>query len=123
MSRFVMYFGHSEIGIRCDSEPSTLSFLEAVKKALLALNVAVHSEQRPGDGSSWAIIHAAWLHNRFVVRSSVTGCEKASGRFFGGKVAMYGECVLGFFKTTLKEHHNGLRGFGFPKLPTMIAIS
>ena len=42
MSRFVIYCGHSEIGFRCDGEP-TLALLEAVKKSLTALNVVVHA--------------------------------------------------------------------------------
>ena len=158
MSRFVMYCGHAEVGLRCDSEPSTLALLEAVKKALVALNVVVHAEPSPtGDHKangaaesmvhvlrtkanllvqqfedptgcsgpvfgclhpvySWAIIHSSWLHNHFVVRSSMTGYEKASGRFYSGNIAMYGECgVLGYLKTALKGRPQWTQGIWLSK--------
>jgi hypothetical protein len=42
------------------------------------------------------------LHNHFVVRNAMTGYERSSGRFNSGKVALFGECVLGFLRTSLK---------------------
>ena len=32
----------------------------------------------------------------------MTGYERSSGRFNSGKVALFGECVLGFLRTSLK---------------------
>ena len=39
MCRFIVHCGHTEIGLRCDSEPSTLSLLEAVRKACATLGL------------------------------------------------------------------------------------
>ena len=51
---------------------------------------------------AWALVHSAWLHNHFVVQRETTGYERASGRMYSGKVALYGETVLGYLKTELK---------------------
>ena len=50
MCRFIVHCGHSEVGLRCDGEPSTLALLEAVKRACMGLNILVHAEPAPtGD--------------------------------------------------------------------------
>ena len=47
---------------------------------------------------SWAIIHAGWLHNRFVVNGGQTAYERASDRSHTGKIAMFAEDVLGYLR-------------------------
>ena len=47
MCRFIVHCGHTEIGLRCDSEPSTLSLLEAVRKACATLRITAHAEPAP----------------------------------------------------------------------------
>ena len=47
---------------------------------------------------SWAIIHAGWLHNRFVVNGGQTAYERASDRSYTGKIAMFAEDVLGYLR-------------------------
>ena len=47
---------------------------------------------------AWAIIHAAWLHNRFVVSGGQTAYERANDRCYSGKIAMYGEDILGYLR-------------------------
>ena len=81
MSRFVMYCGHSEIGLRCDGEPSILALLEAVQKALAALNVVVHSEPTPvGDrqanGAAEAMVRVLRAKANLLVQQieESTGC-------------------------------------------------
>ena len=50
MCRFIVHCGHAEIGLRCDSEPSTLALLEAVRKACATLRITAHAEPAPtGD--------------------------------------------------------------------------
>ena len=50
MCRFIVQCGHTEVGICCDGEPSTLALLEAVKRARAGLRIVVHSEPAPtGD--------------------------------------------------------------------------
>ena len=50
MCRFIVQCGHTEVGLRCDGEPSTLALLEAVKRACAGLRIVVHSEPAPtGD--------------------------------------------------------------------------
>ena len=51
---------------------------------------------------AWALIHSAWLHNHFSVKRAMTSYERTTGRFYSGKVAMYGETVFGYLKTSLK---------------------
>eukprot|EP00435_Cladocopium_sp_Y103_P071092 s421_g36.t1 len=133
MCRFVVQCGHTEVGLRCDGEPSTMALLEATKRALTGLRIVAHSEPAPiGDHRAngaaeamvavirnkanllvtqveeatgckgpvfgclhpvyaWAIIHSSWLHNHYVVRHSMTGFERATGRHYSGKLACFGE--------------------------------
>ena len=51
---------------------------------------------------AWAVLHACWIHNRFSVTNGSTPFELYSGRMYTGKLAWYGERVLGFLKTDLK---------------------
>ena len=51
---------------------------------------------------AWALVHSAWLHNHFVVRREMTSYERVTGGFYSGKVALFGETVLGFLKTELR---------------------
>jgi hypothetical protein len=47
---------------------------------------------------AWALVHAGWLHNRFVVNAGQTAYERGNDRFYTGKVAMFGEDVLGYLR-------------------------
>ena len=49
-----------------------------------------------------AVLHASWIHNRFSVTNGSTPFELCSGRMYTGKLARYGERVLGFLKTDMK---------------------
>ena len=50
MCRFIVHCGHTEVGSRCDGEPSTSARLEAVKRACAGLRIVVNSEPAPaGD--------------------------------------------------------------------------
>ena len=51
---------------------------------------------------AWAVLHACWIHNRFSVANGSTPLELCSGRMYTGKLARYGERVLGFLKTDMK---------------------
>ena len=157
MCRFIVHCGHSEVGLRCDGEPSTLALLEAVKRACMGLNIVVHAEPAPtGDHQangaaesmvgvlrskanllvsqieeatgckgpifgcmhpvySWALIHSAWLHNHFSVKRAMTSYERTTGRFYSGKVAMYGETVFGYLKTSLKGLPQWTKGIWLSK--------
>ena len=50
----------------------------------------------------WALLHASWLHNHFTVSEGLTPFERGMDRSYTGKLAMYGEEVLGFLRTGLK---------------------
>ena len=47
---------------------------------------------------SWSLLHAGWLRNRFNVENGQTAYERATGMTYGGKIAMFGERVMGFIK-------------------------
>ena len=47
---------------------------------------------------AWAIVHAGWLHNRYVVNGGQTAYERASDRSYSGKIAMFAEDVVGYLR-------------------------
>ena len=59
---------------------------------------------------SWAMLHACWLHNRFVVAHGETAFERCAGRVYTGKVCMFGESVMGFLKPSGKGLPSWQRG-------------
>ena len=67
---------------------------------------------------SWAIVHSSWLHNHFVVNKETTGYERATGRFYSGKLALFGEAVMGYLKTDLKGLPKWTRGVWLTKTMT-----
>ena len=46
----------------------------------------------------WALMHAGWTHNRFVVNFGQTPYERAQDRCYSGKLCMFGEDVLGYLR-------------------------
>ena len=64
---------------------------------------------------AWALIHSAWLHNHFSVKRAMTSYERTTGRFYSGKVAMYGETVFGYLKTSLKGLPQWTKGIWLSK--------
>eukprot|EP00435_Cladocopium_sp_Y103_P010280 s4269_g2.t1 len=160
MCRFVVQCGHTTVGFRCDSEPSTLALLEAAKRALAGLNITVYPEPAPtGDHRangaaeamvgvirnkanllvaqieeatgckepifgcihpvySWAIIHSCWIHNRYVVKQTMTSFERATGRHYSGKVACFGEVVMGYLRQSLKGLPSWCKGIWLSKSAT-----
>eukprot|EP00435_Cladocopium_sp_Y103_P067625 s50_g30.t1 len=50
MCRFVVQCGHTEVGLRCDGEPSTMALLEATKRALTGLRTVAHAEPAGPQG-------------------------------------------------------------------------
>ena len=50
----------------------------------------------------WALVHSAWVHNRYRVHQGQTAYERATGRVYSGKVAQYGERVMAFVKQEKK---------------------
>lgn len=54
---------------------------------------------------AWAVLHACWIHNRFAVTNinGSTPFELCYGRVYTGKLARYGERVLGFLKTAQRQ--------------------
>jgi hypothetical protein len=50
----------------------------------------------------WALLCALWLHNHFTVSEGLTPFEHGMDRSYSGKLAMYGEEILGYLRTGLK---------------------
>ena len=44
----------------------------------------------------WSLIHAGWLRNRYVGHGGQTAYERAHDRYYSGKLAMFGEDILGY---------------------------
>ena len=47
---------------------------------------------------AWAMLHAGWVQNRFVVNAGQTPYERANDRCYCGKICMCGEDVLGYLR-------------------------
>ncbi|CAE7355668.1 RE1 [Symbiodinium sp. KB8] len=59
---------------------------------------------------SWAVIHACFLINRFAVNHGLTAFERTTGAQYSGKLATFGECVLGHVHTSAKAGPRWIRG-------------
>ena len=57
-----------------------------------------------------ALIDSSWLHNHFTAKSAATAYERACGRFYSGKMAMFGEAVMGFLRANQKGLPRWTRG-------------
>jgi hypothetical protein len=66
--------------------------------------------------------HLFTARNHFSVKRAMTSYERTTGRFYSGKVAMYGETVLGCLKTSLKRFPQSTKGIWLSKT-TVIATS
>ena len=64
---------------------------------------------------NWALLHSAWLINRYVVKQGTTVYERSSDRVYSGKLCMYGESVLGYIKTDRKAAPRWSRGIWLGK--------
>ena len=157
LARLVVSTGHREVGLRCDSEPTTLSILEACAKTCRALGIKINAEPtKVGDHQanggaervvelvrshagilmsqvekecnlnqqvfgamhplySWAVSHAAWVHNRFKVVSGQTAFEKTSGRMYTGKLCQFGERALSFLRPSRKGDPKWIPGIWLGK--------
>ena len=81
LCRFIVHCGQTEVALRCDSEPSTLSFLDSVKRTCTGMRIVVHSEPSPtGDhqanGAAEAMVGVLRQKANFMVSQieEATGC-------------------------------------------------
>ena len=63
----------------------------------------------------WSLLHAAWLHNRFVVRHGKTAYELCTSRQYTGRIALFGERILGFLKLSTKGSPTWTKGIWLGK--------
>jgi hypothetical protein len=64
---------------------------------------------------AWSLVHSSWIHNRYVVRAGQTAYELCSARMYGGKIALFGESVMGFLRTSQKSAPSWTRGLWLGK--------
>ena len=64
---------------------------------------------------NWALLHAAWLSNRFIVKQGTTAFERAAERMYTGKLCMFGESVLAYIKPDKKGAPRGAKVSGWAK--------
>ena len=60
----------------------------------------------------WALLHAAWLHNRFVVNCGSTAYERSADCVYTGRLCLFGEVVLGYLKASRKAAPRWTKVFG-----------
>ena len=63
----------------------------------------------------WALLHSSWLHTRFVIRKGSTAYELCANKMYIGRLALFGESVLGFLKRTTKGSPQWTRGIWLGK--------
>ena len=51
---------------------------------------------------AWSLVHASWIHNRFVINQGQTSYERSFDRPYTGKVCMFAEVVMAYVKTDKK---------------------
>ncbi|CAE7357043.1 RE1, partial [Symbiodinium sp. KB8] len=126
--RFISWLGHRKVVLQGDNEPSLVAIVGHVKKACLeavraqAGTLVTYLEKQGGaeEGKiifgvfhpiySWAVIHACFLINRFAVNHGLTAFERTTGAQYSGKLATFGECVLGHVHTSAKAGPRWIRG-------------
>ena len=59
---------------------------------------------------NWALLHAGWLHNRYVVSGGTTAFERSADRVYTGRLCMFGLVVLGYTKTSRKAAPRWTKG-------------
>ena len=67
---------------------------------------------------AWSMLHASWLHNRFMISNGFTAFEKTFDRQYTGKLAKFGECVMGYLKSEAKSNPKWIKGIWLGKSPT-----
>lgn len=67
---------------------------------------------------NWALLHAAWLSNRYIVKQGTTAYERPSDRMYTGKLCMFGETVLGYLKGDCKAVPRWTKGIWLGKALT-----
>ena len=50
----------------------------------------------------WALAHGTWIRNRYRLAGGQTAYERATGRVYTGRLAQFGERVLGYIKLAKK---------------------
>ena len=71
--RFIVHY--TEVGLRCDGEPSTPALLEVVKRACMGLNSVVHAEPAPTEA-----------HQANGAAESMVGVLKAKDNLFVSQI-------------------------------------
>lgn len=64
---------------------------------------------------AWALIHSAFLHNRFCVNYGQTAYERATDRQYTGRICCFGEVVYGFLKSSAKAAPQWCKGVWLTK--------
>ena len=67
---------------------------------------------------NWALLHAAWLSNRFIVKQGTTAFEKTSDHMYTGTLCVFGESVLGYIKPDRKGAPRWCKGIWLGKALT-----
>ena len=63
----------------------------------------------------WALLHSAWIHNRYVIKQGHTAYELCADRVYSDRIAMFGECILGYLRQAHKGAPQWTKGIWFGK--------
>ena len=66
---------------------------------------------------AWSMLHASWLHNKFMISNGFAAFEKSFDRQYTGKLAKFGECVMGYLKSEAKSNPKWIKGIWLGKSP------
>ncbi len=65
--------------------------------------------------TAWSLVHAAWVHNRFVVTQGQTSFERIFDAPYSGRICCFGETVMAYVKTSRKGAPTRLKGVWLSK--------
>ena len=65
--------------------------------------------------TSWCLVHASWVHNRYATTSGQTAYERAFDAPYQGRICQFGEVVLGYVRSSKKGAPRWLKGIWLTK--------
>ena len=95
--RFLVWLGHTTVGLKCDQEPSTLSLLEAVKKTCRGLGIQTITETVPpgshaSNGAAEVTVKVIRQQANLLIDQLEKGC--GLGQTFGCHHPLYHWALL-----------------------------
>lgn len=92
--RFVTWTGHQQVGLRCDNEPSTISLLDSVRRALKGLGIHTVVERTvpgnsEGNGAAEVTVQVVRNQANLLIQQVEAFCGVNDRAIFGANHPLY----------------------------------